>query len=126
MTTEPMTPMTMAINSLSALRRRKGKKCYEGTHSLSGSDVDCSKSRIDCSENCCTKDKMQQKLKWSCQREGSNFLKCQLSKLMLLRGDNNNKPNQQKRTQKRMQMRFRHPWSNRILDLLVLANNNKR
>jgi len=44
----------------------------------------------------------------------------------VLSGSNDNKPNCWKRIRKRMQRQFLCPWSNQILNLPILANNNKR
>jgi len=58
--------------------------------------------------------------------EDNNRHSDKLLKLTLLKDSNNNKPNQQMRMQKKMQMRFLRPWSKQILDPFIVANNNKR
>ena len=81
MAIEPMTPMTMAMSSMSTFRRRKGKNCYDEDLNLSEADSYCFRSehscfwnnsnnncywsKHDCSGNNIISFKMMLKLEWS-------------------------------------------------------------
>jgi len=144
MTTEPMTPMTMAMSSMSTFRRRKGRNCYDEDLNLSesnshcfrsehscfwnDSDNNCYWSKHDCSGNNSISFKMMLMLEWSGSREGNSFLNNKLSRLMFSCRSNNNKSNWWKRIRKTMQIlvQFLCPWSHQLLNSTVMANNNKR
>jgi len=139
---KPMTPMTMAMRSMLAFRKPKGKNCCVKGVSLSTNAKCCSKNKHNCfwndSNNCCCWNshdcsgsnsiafKTMLTLEWSESQEDNNCLNDKLLKLTFSRASNNNKPNRWMRMRKEKQMQFLRPWSSQILNSFILANNNKR
>jgi len=102
--------------------------CFRSKHSCfwNDSNNNCYWSKHDCSGNNSISFKMMLMLEWSGSREGNSYLIDKLSRLMFLRGSNNNKPIWWKRIRKKIQIQFLCPWLNQILNSTILANNNKR